>query len=139
MLKGDCDERVSQVVQSDRLEPLTVQPGLVARPVQSAERVSPRLRLPAPGREHERVRTHEGDFPLRLAGAMLDAHEAGASKAELGRALGVSRQRVDELLARAPSRACSRRRGRDRLVHLAVRARRPQESVLCSGRTPPGI
>ena len=27
---------------------------------------------------------------------MLDAHEAGASKAELGRALGVSRQRVDD-------------------------------------------
>jgi DNA-directed RNA polymerase specialized sigma24 family protein len=32
---------------------------------------------------------------------LLDAHEAGASKAELGRALGVSRQRVDELLTRA--------------------------------------
>jgi hypothetical protein len=32
---------------------------------------------------------------------LLDAHEAGASKAELGRALGVSRQRVDEVLARA--------------------------------------
>jgi DNA-binding transcriptional regulator LsrR (DeoR family) len=34
-------------------------------------------------------------------GTLLDAHEAGASKAELGRALGVSRQRVDEVLARA--------------------------------------
>ena len=33
--------------------------------------------------------------------ALLDAHEAGATKAELGRALGVSRQRVDEILARA--------------------------------------
>ncbi len=33
--------------------------------------------------------------------ALLDAHEAGASKAELGRALGVSRQRVDEVLTRA--------------------------------------
>lgn len=33
--------------------------------------------------------------------ALLDAHEAGASKAELGRALGLSRQRVDEVLARA--------------------------------------
>jgi DNA-directed RNA polymerase specialized sigma24 family protein len=32
---------------------------------------------------------------------LLDAHEAGASKAELGRALGVSRQRVDEVLTRA--------------------------------------
>jgi DNA-binding transcriptional regulator LsrR (DeoR family) len=32
---------------------------------------------------------------------LLDAHEAGASKAELGRALGLSRQRVDEVLARA--------------------------------------
>ena len=33
--------------------------------------------------------------------ALLTAHEAGASKAELARALGVSRQRVDEVLARA--------------------------------------
>jgi DNA-directed RNA polymerase specialized sigma24 family protein len=33
--------------------------------------------------------------------ALLTAHEAGASKAELGRALGVSRQRVDEVLTRA--------------------------------------
>ena len=33
--------------------------------------------------------------------ALLDAHEAGASKTELGRALGVSRQRVDEVLGRA--------------------------------------
>ena len=33
--------------------------------------------------------------------ALLAAHEAGASKAELARALGVSRQRVDEVLARA--------------------------------------
>jgi DNA-directed RNA polymerase specialized sigma24 family protein len=33
--------------------------------------------------------------------ALLTAHEAGASKAELGRALGVSRQRVDEVLGRA--------------------------------------
>ncbi len=33
--------------------------------------------------------------------ALLTAHEAGASKAELARALGVSRQRVDEILARA--------------------------------------
>ena len=32
---------------------------------------------------------------------LLDAHEAGASKAELGRALGISRQRVDEVLGRA--------------------------------------
>ena len=32
---------------------------------------------------------------------LLDAHEAGASKTELGRALGVSRQRVDEILTRA--------------------------------------
>ena len=32
---------------------------------------------------------------------LLAAHEAGASKTELGRALGVSRQRVDEVLARA--------------------------------------
>jgi DNA-directed RNA polymerase specialized sigma24 family protein len=33
--------------------------------------------------------------------ALLVAHEAGANKAELSRALGVSRQRVDEILARA--------------------------------------
>jgi DNA-directed RNA polymerase specialized sigma24 family protein len=33
--------------------------------------------------------------------ALLTAHEAGASKAELARALGVSRQRVDEVLTRA--------------------------------------
>ncbi len=33
--------------------------------------------------------------------ALLTAHEAGASKSELGRALGVSRQRVDEVLGRA--------------------------------------
>ena len=33
--------------------------------------------------------------------ALLAAHEAGASKAELARALGVSRQRVDEVLNRA--------------------------------------
>ena len=33
--------------------------------------------------------------------ALLDAYEAGASKTELGRALGVSRQRVDEVLTRA--------------------------------------
>jgi DNA-binding transcriptional regulator LsrR (DeoR family) len=33
--------------------------------------------------------------------ALLTAHEAGANKAELARALGVSRQRVDEVLARA--------------------------------------
>ena len=33
--------------------------------------------------------------------ALLAAHEAGANKAELARALGVSRQRVDEVLTRA--------------------------------------
>jgi DNA-binding transcriptional regulator LsrR (DeoR family) len=33
--------------------------------------------------------------------ALLTAHEAGATKAELSRALGVSRQRVDEVLGRA--------------------------------------
>ena len=33
--------------------------------------------------------------------ALLTAHQAGASKTELGRALGVSRQRVDEVLGRA--------------------------------------
>jgi DNA-binding transcriptional regulator LsrR (DeoR family) len=33
--------------------------------------------------------------------ALLIAHEAGATKAELARALGVSRQRVDEVLGRA--------------------------------------
>jgi DNA-directed RNA polymerase specialized sigma24 family protein len=32
--------------------------------------------------------------------AVLAAHEAGAAKAELARALGVSRQRVDEVLTR---------------------------------------
>ncbi len=33
--------------------------------------------------------------------ALLTAHEAGASKAELARTLGISRQRVDEVLGRA--------------------------------------
>jgi DNA-binding transcriptional regulator LsrR (DeoR family) len=33
--------------------------------------------------------------------ALLIANEAGASKAELARTLGVSRQRVDEVLGRA--------------------------------------
>jgi DNA-directed RNA polymerase specialized sigma24 family protein len=33
--------------------------------------------------------------------ALLTAHEAGASKAELARAVGVTRQRVDEVLTRA--------------------------------------
>ncbi len=33
--------------------------------------------------------------------ALLTAHEAGASKTELARTLGVSRQRVDEVLGRA--------------------------------------
>jgi DNA-binding transcriptional regulator LsrR (DeoR family) len=33
--------------------------------------------------------------------ALLAAHESGASRAELARALGVSRQRVDEVLGRA--------------------------------------
>jgi DNA-binding transcriptional regulator LsrR (DeoR family) len=33
--------------------------------------------------------------------SLLTAHEAGANKAELARALGVSRQRVDEVLTRA--------------------------------------
>ena len=33
--------------------------------------------------------------------ALLTAHEAGANKAELARTLGVSRQRVDEVLTRA--------------------------------------
>ena len=33
--------------------------------------------------------------------ALLTAHGAGANKAELARALGVSRQRVDEVLTRA--------------------------------------
>jgi len=33
--------------------------------------------------------------------ALLTAHEVGANKAELARALGVSRQRVDEVLTRA--------------------------------------
>ena len=37
----------------------------------------------------------------KFRSTLLDAHEAGASKAELGRALGISRQRVDEVLARA--------------------------------------
>ena len=32
---------------------------------------------------------------------LLTAHDAGANKAELARALGVSRQRVDEVLTRA--------------------------------------
>ena len=32
---------------------------------------------------------------------LLTAHEAGDNKAELARALGVSRQRVDEVLTRA--------------------------------------
>jgi DNA-directed RNA polymerase specialized sigma24 family protein len=37
----------------------------------------------------------------KFRSVLLAAHEAGASKAELARALGVSRQRVDEVLGRA--------------------------------------
>ena len=33
--------------------------------------------------------------------ALLTAHEAGASKSELARALGVTRQRIDQVLDRA--------------------------------------
>jgi DNA-directed RNA polymerase specialized sigma24 family protein len=39
--------------------------------------------------------------------AVLEAHEAGASKSELGRALNVSRQRVDEILSRARHEAAA--------------------------------
>jgi DNA-directed RNA polymerase specialized sigma24 family protein len=39
--------------------------------------------------------------------AVLEAHEAGASKSELGRALNVSRQRVDEILTRARHEAAA--------------------------------
>jgi DNA-directed RNA polymerase specialized sigma24 family protein len=39
--------------------------------------------------------------------AVLKAHEAGASKSELGRALNVSRQRVDEVLTRARHEAAA--------------------------------
>jgi DNA-directed RNA polymerase specialized sigma24 family protein len=39
--------------------------------------------------------------------AVLKAHEAGASKSELGRALNVSRQRVDEILTRARHEAAA--------------------------------
>jgi DNA-directed RNA polymerase specialized sigma24 family protein len=39
--------------------------------------------------------------------AVLSAHEAGASKSELARALNVSRQRVDEILSRARHEAAA--------------------------------
>ena len=39
--------------------------------------------------------------------AVLQAHEAGASKSELGRALNISRQRVDEILTRARHEAAA--------------------------------
>jgi DNA-directed RNA polymerase specialized sigma24 family protein len=39
--------------------------------------------------------------PAPFRSELLTAHEAGATKAELARALGVSRQRVDEVLGRA--------------------------------------
>ena len=39
--------------------------------------------------------------------AVLNAHEAGANKSELGRILNVSRQRVDEILARARHEAAA--------------------------------
>ena len=39
--------------------------------------------------------------------AVLAAHDAGASKAELARALNISRQRVDEILTRARHEAAA--------------------------------
>jgi DNA invertase Pin-like site-specific DNA recombinase len=49
--------------------------------------------------------TPRSDGPYKVlhqkSTAVLIAQEAGASKAELARALGVSRQRVDEVLTRA--------------------------------------
>ena len=39
--------------------------------------------------------------------AVLEAHEAGATKSELGRTLNVSRQRVDEILTRARHEAAA--------------------------------
>ena len=39
--------------------------------------------------------------------AVLKAHEAGASKSELGRALNISRQRADEILTRARHEAAA--------------------------------
>jgi hypothetical protein len=44
-----------------------------------------------------------GAAPLRSE--LLAAHEAGACKAELGRALAISRQRVDESSPGRPERA----------------------------------
>ena len=38
---------------------------------------------------------------------VLAAHEAGASKSELGRQLNVSRQRIDEILSRARHEAAA--------------------------------
>ena len=38
---------------------------------------------------------------------LLAAHEAGASKSELGRQLNVSRQRIDEILSRARHEAAA--------------------------------
>ena len=39
--------------------------------------------------------------------AVLKAHDAGASKSELGRTLNISRQRVDEILTRARHEAAA--------------------------------
>jgi hypothetical protein len=48
LLERDRDERVAQVVQSDRLEPVPVQTRSLARLVEGAERVAARLRLAVP-------------------------------------------------------------------------------------------
>ncbi|MET0938072.1 MAG: hypothetical protein ABWY51_02460 [Gaiellaceae bacterium] len=64
------------------------------------------LRLDGTGRMRFQFRLRAAGAQLDRArrtfrSALLDAHEAGASKTELARELGVSRQRVDEVLARA--------------------------------------
>ena len=55
----------------------------------------------APIRRHSPRSSASTGTGATSAAPCLTAHEAGASKTELGRALGVSRQRVDEVLGRA--------------------------------------
>lgn len=44
---------------------------------------------------------HLDDTRRKMRAAALAAHEAGASKTAIARVVGVSRQRIDEILARA--------------------------------------
>jgi len=67
----DRDERVSEVVQADRLAFVAVEARRVTRRVDGSQRVPPRLRL-APGRrEDERVGVDAPEVFARLPAAVL--------------------------------------------------------------------